>query len=338
MKKLIALLLALCVCFSLIACGETESDDSDDRKKSKKDDEGTETVEEGAEKETEEVVVGADAAEVEIVNVYESKDVMPPKPTSFYTHYEASSGEKYVVVVMDVKNIGSADVSADDIVTATLEIDGSEYKANTIVEQEDGTEFGYGSSTAISPLSVGRLYQLFAVPENTDTDSMELVLINGENTYTEKLSVQAYEDKIATVTIGEVITDEETVSLTVDSVEFKNTLYPPNASGYYHYYEAETGKTYLIVKMTVKNLKGTDLKYDTIAGVSCVYNEKYNYTFFQTFEEDGGQDLNGYPSQYAIAPLDQGTCYYLAEVPEEVTNGPVEITFYIGGQYYKYTV
>lgn len=52
----------------------------------------------------------------------------------------------------------------------------------------------------------------------------------------------------------------------------------------------------------------------------------------------GGEDLNGYPSQYAIAPLDTGVTYYLAEVPAEVESGSVEISFYIAGEYYKLSV
>ena len=90
--------------------------------------------------------------------------------------------------------------------------------------------------------------------------------------------------------------------------------------------------------MTAKNLKGTDLKYDAIAGVSCTYNEKYKYSTFACLEQDGGANLNGYPSQYAIAPLDSGILYYLAEVPAEVESGTVEISLYIAGEYYNYTV
>ena len=55
-------------------------------------------------------------------------------------------------------------------------------------------------------------------------------------------------------------------------------------------------------------------------------------------EQDGGANLNGYPSQYAIAPLDSGILYYLAEVPAEVESGTVEISLYIAGEYYNYTV
>ena len=108
--------------------------------------------------------------------------------------------------------------------------------------------------------------------------------------------------------------------------------------GYYTYYEAESGKLYLIVKVSTTNLKGNDLKYDAIAGVSCVYNEKYNYSAFCVLEKDGGTNLNGYPSQYAISPLDSGVCYYLMEVPEVVQQGPVVITVYVGGQYYTLKV
>lgn len=337
MKKLIAMVLVLATVLCLGACGGTEETSGNSEGGAKNPDVIPTTE---AKPTTKELAMNGittigEIAEVSVANAFVSKDVMPPKPGSFYTHYEASSGNTYVVVIMDVKNLGETSVDADDILATALEVGDMTYQATVAVETEDGASLESGYSEPIQALETARLYQMFSVPENSDLKNLTLVIFNGEENYRGNFSLDSFKAKIETIDVGSVVTDDETISLTIDNIEFKNALYPPQASGYYHYYEAASGKTYLIVKMTVKNLKGTDMKYDSIAGVTCVYNGKYNYSFFAVLEEDGGQDLNGYPSQYAISPLDQGVVYYLAEVPAEVANGPVEISFYIAGNYYK---
>ena len=345
MKKVLCVILAILLLASLCACGGTSDETSRREDRTDKSEGTNEAVNEETEPKKTEKAISADsvtqigdAAEIEIANVFVTNDVMPPKPSSFYTHYEASSGNVYFVVVMDAKNLGTDAVSANDLITATLVIDENEYSATTLVETDDGASLDRGTSKNVDALAVARLYQLYSVPESVDTQEFKLVIKNGEETYASEFSLSNFESKVEAVNIGDTITDDKTISLTIDSVEFKNTLYPPKASGYYHYYDADTDKTYLIVKMTVTNLKGSDMKYDSIAGVSCVYNEKYNYSFFTVFEEDGGADLNGYPGQYAISPLDKGVVYYLAEVPAQVAEGPVEISFYIAGNYYAYSL
>lgn len=278
------------------------------------------------------------AAEYTLVTAYETNDVAPPKPASVYTHYEASSGKKYVVFVADVKNLHDANVLAGDLLAASLTVNGNQYGATCVVEEDGGASFGYSNTTAIAALETARLYYLFQVPAEADTESMTFSLSAGEDTRTADVGLSAFESRRKTFAPGQEITDGETISATVDEVYFSTTLYPPRPGSYYSYYEAAAGKTYLIVKVTAKNLKGSDMKYDAIAGVSCVYNDKYKYTAFACLEEDGGADLNGYPSQYAIAPLDSGVVYYLTEVPAEVENGSVEISLYMAGEYYYYTI
>ena len=277
-------------------------------------------------------------AEYTLVNVYATGDVMPPKPSSVYTHYEAESGMTYVVYVLDVKNLRENSVDAEDLLDTQLTIGGSSYFANCLVESDEGADFDYGSSTDVAALSTARLHYLFQVPADSDTEDMDFTVTCGGDRRSAQLGLSQFESQLQTVTLGQTITDDETLSLTVDSISFANTLYPPRPASYYHYYEAPSGKTYLIVKMTVTNLKGTDMKYDTIAGVSCVYNGKYNYNSFAAVETDGGGDLSGYPGQNSIAPLDTGVVYYLMEVPAEVEGGPVEVTFYIAGEYYTYSI
>ncbi len=347
MKKIIAFVLALATVLALCACGAPSAPAGNNNSVNNRgavvpNNENPAPAETTAPAAAEMSTTAANtiggAVEYTLVNVYTTTDVMPPKPSSVYTHYEATAGNIYVVAVMDVKNIGTASVDAEDLMNVTMNIGGTIYAGNCVVEEDGGAGLGYANITPIAALGTARLYYMFQVPEATSTENMVISAIVGTETQTATIGLAQFESKIKTVAKGEVITDDATLSATLEDVYFSNTLYPPIPDGYYTYYEAAAGKTYLIVKMNVKNLKGTDLKYDAIAGVSCEYNGKYKYTTFGVLEEDGGTDLNGYPSQYAISPLDSGIIYYLAEVPAEVQNGPVVVTLYIAGQYYKYSI
>ena len=125
--------------------------------------------------------------------------------------------------------------------------------------------------------------------------------------------------------------------MTVDDIYFSESLYPPSINGLYHYYAAEDGSTYLIVKVTAKNLKGYELKPADVATVSCTYEGKYKYRAFCAFEKDGGSDLSS-SSWDSIAPLNTGVCYFLIEVPSEVEHGTVEVSIFTAGSYYYYDI
>ena len=47
-------------------------------------------------------------------------DVMPPKPGSWYSHYEAENGKTYIDICIAYKNLATKDKGADDILNATL--------------------------------------------------------------------------------------------------------------------------------------------------------------------------------------------------------------------------
>ena len=277
--------------------------------------------------------------EYTVIRGYATNDVVPPRITTVYTHYEAPAGSEYLVLVVDVTNLGASAVRADEMLSASLTVDGSPYSGFSIVEDDDGEGLTYSNITDVAPLQTHRLYFLFEIPEgSSETGKLAVTFTAGTDVREASFTMATFESRIQDLVIGQEITDGETMSVTVTDIYFSNTLYPPMPGSWYSYYEAADGNTYLIVKATVTNLKGTDLKYSSVAGVTCEYDGQYQYTGFACFEEDGGADLNGYPSQYSIAPLNSGTMYFLIEVPTQVETGPVEVSMYLLGQYYATTI
>lgn len=275
-------------------------------------------------------------AEFEILRMFQTKDVIPPKPASFYTHYEADDGFVYAVIVMNVKNLSEDEKVLNDLFELTAKADGESYTAEPMGVIDGGTYLS--SYHAVAPLSTARAYYLLEVPEHTDLTALSITIKAGKVSLKGKLNIEDYADAVKTVKKGDVLTDGETVEATLQDVYTTDALYPPNKSGYYHYFEADSGKVYLVMEFTVKNLDGADLIYDDIAGVSCVYNEKYRYSGMTVFSEDGGQDLSSYSNIYSLVPLESNTVYYLMELPEEAENGPVEISIYMADQDYRYLI
>jgi hypothetical protein len=164
---------------------------------------------------------------------------------------------------------------------------------------------------------------------------MILTVDCGGKKATTNISVSQFELKKANITFGQEYTDNETLSITFQQTSFSERIEPANTSGVYSYYEAEGGKTYLVVQFTVKNLKGSALDIDNITAIKAIYDGKYKYNGFTCIETDNGSDLDSYGE---INPLESTTGYHLIEVPREVENGPVELEIYVLGQVYYYTV
>jgi len=347
MKKWMALLLAMLMVFALCACGSAAVQDTPTPTPEA-------TVLASADvpetpEETEEVPVAqaldfkesntlGEIAELTFVNAFSTEELTPPMVAGVHITYTPSEGKVYLVLSGLLTNTTSSGANVDDLLTAAIAPVGSEtYTGASYYGVSDGGA-ELDRNPVIEPLTSQEIYFTFGVPQGAEGNDYQLLIKDKDGgVYTGEFNVSQYEDSKPEIKVGDVIADD-TIELTIDDVYFANSLYPPKMSGYYHYYEAESGKTYLIVKVTATNLKGNDMKYDSIAGVSCTYREKYNYTSFCALEKDGGTDLNGYPSQYAIAPLDKGTCYYLMEVPETVQEGPVTVSLYAAGQYYKLNV
>lgn len=276
-----------------------------------------------------------DNAEITFITAFSTDLLEPPIVSGVHMTYSPADGKTYLVLSADIKNTSSTAAAVDKLIGASISSKGNDtqYKAAFFGITEGGSKIE--NRPSIDALATKTVYMAFAVPKGSESETYDLLIVDGNNhSYSASFSIKQFEDEKPTISIGDTISDD-TVEIKIEDVYYTKSLYPPKPSSYYHYYEAENGKTYLVVKVTAKNLKGTDLKYDSIAGVSCVYNEKYNYSAFCVLEKDGGGDLNGYPSQYAISPLDTGKCYYLCEVPDEVQNGPTIVTIYAIGKYHS---
>lgn len=270
-----------------------------------------------------------DVAEYEINRVFVA-DKIEALLDGFIT-YNPQSGNEFIIVDMDVKNLTAQYSEVSSLINVSLKIDGTSYNTQGYIIH-DGDVDAYGG---VDALEQARIYFAAEVAQGTSAENMTMTVNCGGKTSSCVVSVSQYEAKKEYLTAGKEYTDNSTMSVTMEKTFFTNRLEPPKINGVYSYYEAENGKTYLTAKFNVKNLKGTSLDIDDIAGVKAIYDGKYKYDGFVCIETDNGSDLDGYGE---IEPLDSTYAYYLIEVPAEVENGPVELEVYLLGETYYYTV
>jgi len=109
-------------------------------------------------------------------NVELPYDVVPETNKMLYSHYVADSGQVYIHVDADVKNIAKQNLSCDEIYSVTADYnDGYTYDGFSIVEDTDG-DFTYANITSLKPLQTLGVHNLINCPEEIETSDKPLFI------------------------------------------------------------------------------------------------------------------------------------------------------------------
>lgn len=114
-----------------------------------------------------------------------AKKVIPSKPGSFYTYYEAKEpGTTYLAITLQAKNLAGEAMDADAVADVKVKYDNKyEYSTFSTMEENGGEDFTYTSISEIEPLKNGTLVYLAEVPDEVESGSKPLyadVTIEGE--------------------------------------------------------------------------------------------------------------------------------------------------------------
>lgn len=345
-KKSIFLgVLVLMLIFVLTGCGKDNNDSEDKNDDSNKSSKLSLNIEEAKSIN--------DTIEITIKSNKILNKITPSAATGYYTYYEAGEGKKFFDIIADVKNISSEPIKIGEICKSKLIIDEKEYDISYMAEENDGQRINaYASSKSIDPLTTETYH--FAAKVNSDLvdkeNTAKLVLTINNKDYTYVVNIVKSDNDISsdksTINLNykgtEILKDQlvsvkDTCEFTINSFDFTKKVLPTTPSGYYHYVDAKDGKVYLDIKVTVKNLKSSAVKQDTMLGnITLVYNNNYEYSCSKVIEKDNGQDLNTYTNLYDIDPLATMNYHIISEVPEEVQNSsdPLFVKFAINGEDY----
>lgn len=311
-KAVIALILIAILAVTMVACG-SNGDNSGG----------------GFSKNTTELILGQLNSIENVAEFTMFKVQTTPKITAsldgglFYENQ--NSGETYVDIIFDIKNLKAENVSSEDFLVASAEgSDGTQYAPSLYaIETNNGTYVSAYEN--IAPLSTARFHCGISVPE-TET-SLKINIAVGEEKYFYNYSVGAKVDQAVTIAKGEKIEAEDFAEFVFKGIEYTDDLLPSNTNNAYSHYEVDDkDNTYLVVKYYLKNLQGSAKQADTFVGIKAVYMDKYTYTGFVVVEDKDGRGFSSYDS---IKPLSTGKCYCLIEVPKSVAENEVtlEISF-----------
>ena len=115
-------------------------------------------------------------AEITINKIELSYDVLPDNTSGFYSHYEADSGNVYIHLDVDVKNLGKQNLGCDEILSATADYnDGYTYSSFAVVE-DSNTGFTYANITSIKPLETLGVHYLFKCPQEVEESTNPLFI------------------------------------------------------------------------------------------------------------------------------------------------------------------
>lgn len=134
------------------------------------------------------------------------------------------------------------------------------------------------------------------------------------------------------------ISIEDFCRLQVIKIEFSRKILPPNTSGYYTYYEAETtDSTFFDIVIEITNLDTTIKSAEDFVEVSILYDNKYTYSSSPILVDGQG---NFTMALFGIEPLLTMQVHHLISVPVEMENSrkSIEIIFKGPNQefHYKY--
>ncbi len=353
-KKLIAILLALALAFSLIACGADDDDDDDDDRgsenhsSSKRDedeednnweseiDEQKETRPSFPEIDMHGINAFENGVEFSFVRAYHSTEVKSPDPDGRGTSFPAPDGKVVMVLHLDVTNTTDEVMSLSDLFGVYF-IFGEDDGTGTFSAAVEPEENKLDRSYRINPGETALVYYMVRWADTYDLSDVTVSVENGEDVYQSKIDFsQVFDYRIEAPKFAKgdsfICDYRGNFSVTVEDIYMSEDIYPPKAAGVYTYWPDEDDAKYLIVKLGVQNLAEDDLSYWNIAGVSCKYNGTDKYDSFFITEQDGGQNLR--LGGGVLAPQEENVMYFAMSVPNEIANGPFEISMYVGNKLY----
>ena len=348
-KRVLCLIIAAVMLFGLAACSGTEKSDKKSKDKSS-----------GGKLEIGQVIKDSEGQfYIDYCSI--EKSIKPTNIDGVYSYYEADDGKQYVNVCLYYQNLSTESVDVDDIFETEI-VYKFDYKYDSFEVAEEDNRSDLNRYTDIDPLVGTYIRVIGQVPDEVaeSFDPLSLTIKYGKDEYsfdiranlnktqtsvTPELSQPAGNPvsggmqttvSATTITDKQVITHGGKCEFYVDYCQITSEVKPPQASGVYSYYPADSGKVYVDLCISYKNLSTSAVSVKDITNASLLYEGAYKYTGFECAEEDNRGDFGSYVD---FDPLTTEYMHLLVEVPEIVqTEGSVEMLFTIEGVQYRYQV
>lgn len=343
MKKYFIMLLVVCLCASLCACAQSEPiETTPTAVASVPQTEPTETLPPKTEASTEapteppiiatpiemsETVTIPDKGEFSIVSTGWSYDLsVKTGSNSRHSIAEASEGTSLFYLQVNYKNLSETNFNYNNLFyswKAALTYD-EKYEYSPLKIQGVFSDIDVG----LAPLMSGDVYIVFEVPETFKTDgkSLSVSMDLSDNLYEfiarESGEAQEFDPVLVQ---GDKRVVENSGEITLVDTYYGSSLYPKNPSGYYSYYNAPDGYTFLISEFIVKNLSNESIHASRlITGNITIDGHEIEGTCILS-TADGSNISN----IFALDAMSEVTAYFTAQVPDDLAgmSGAANIMF-----------
>ena len=342
MKRIIAFILALMLCISLVACGD------EGKKKSNRENTSTSMPRAIEIKENETISIH-NTCEFYIESISILDKITPASPDKWYNYHEADEGKTYVDICFHYKNTDTESKHLEDDIESSL-FYGENYVYNGFVEIEEYDRSDFKYDDEVIPLANEYVHILYEIPDGVATGDGALVAIlkvhnenysikvrSGSNKFIEPKSSNSSEKSGGKLTVGEIVYQPENCEFFIEYYDITKKVVPKDHDSVYSYYEAEGGKVYVDFCISYKSLAFEEVDLDSIITANLRYDKSYTYSANVILEIVGSGSFTKWGD---IMPLSTEYIHCLFEVPEELKDSEksIVIDFKIGSKSYSLNV
>lgn len=122
-------------------------------------------------------VITTDRMEITIKTIEFSYDVLPDDTSGFHTHYPVDSGNVYIHVDTDVKNLQKQNLECNDIMAIKADYNNGFTYDSRPVPEDESSGFTYANITSIKPLGTLGVRFLIECPQEVEETDNPLTLL-----------------------------------------------------------------------------------------------------------------------------------------------------------------
>lgn len=303
MKKIIKLLLAFFIVFTITACSTEEK----------------EPLKISFEKENkfEELV------SYNIESIGTPKQITPDTIGTVYTYYKPQKDTNVLLdLVVNMKNLKKSDLDIKKSLTASFKIGEEEYAASIATLSEDGNSLKQNGTIGSEGTSKVHFYAEVS-PEKVKEKIEFNIKTNDEKNPQEakvKFKLDDIKKNYEVKNKNEVITIENRSEITLQTTNITKELAPANPEGLYTYYKVKADTNSFVVLTTmIKNISASDLTANNIVVAKLIDKNDNEYPANIFFENEARNDL-ATGSSTTIAANQSAMIHFVFEIPDDVVN------------------
>lgn len=358
MKKLIAILLCICMLFSMAACGGGGGGKDNPPSSDPKQNESQNDPSQGNDNPGKPADNPAPAAEHALVQGTENtvdgfgkfsliKIITTDRIAASHAGrvIESKDGNVFADAVFSWTNTGNESVYSSDLMTVSAtDASGKTYEGNVAVETEDNGGMPQANAVTwgdIAPDATTRIHCNVSVPSNAGNIEFRFVIQN--QTYKISYKVGETVTTAKQLKIGDTLEEPGFARLTFRGITFDRQLLPADTSGSYYSMGVQgvnsANETFLIAKFDATNLMDSEQDCKVFMGMTAQFGD------YRTFSAGMYDDCAVIDSRIDIPGLfstfpgsESKTYYYLLQIPQEYATQAMTLTVTFAGKDYVYQV